>query len=197
VIRAPAAVALALGVTLRPGVARADGMAPPAGEMAPPDPPPAPTPRRPDLTIRLALLGDYRSLLDLSALGGGAALSIGRADDRYAMQLELRALTGRTWGGLSTLEVGAGASGEVQIVGGAFVGAGAGLAVFGVRRATDGSELLSVGPEVYARAGYRFGSHAAPFLALDLGGQLQGGGRDGTTIATPVWGPTLAVGYTF
>jgi len=195
VTRRPALVAaaftLALAAPLWPCVARA------GEDAAQTEPPAAPAPRPSELTLRLALLGDYRSLLDLSAFGGGLALSIGRAHDRYAGQFELRAITGRTWGGLSTLEVGAGASGEAKIVGGAFVGAGAGLAVFGVRRATDGGELLSVGPEVYARAGYRFGSRAAPFLALDLGAQLQGGGRDGTTIATPVWGPTLAVGYTF
>jgi hypothetical protein len=199
VIRASTALALALVATLAPSVARAD---PPAAE--PPEsaePPPAQEPRHYDRTFRLALFADQRKFSDLTALGGGAALSVGRASDRIAGQFELRAGAGRTSGGLSTLELGVGASGEYRVAGGFFLGAGAGAALFGVQRATDGSELLTIGPEAYGRAGYRFGKLAAPFVVFDYGAQLHVGFRNdlltGLVDGTWVWGPTVSVGYTF
>jgi len=194
VSRASLALALALILALRPAPARADDVETPAA-AAQPEPSTSPAPRRFDTRFRLALLGDYRGVADLSAFGGGIGLSLGRANDDRAGQLELRALTGRTVGGLTTFELGVGASGERQIADGFFLGVGAGAAVFGVQRATDGSLLLSLGPEAYARAGYRFGAHDAPFVALDFGAQLHFGGA--SDVATWVWGPTGAVGYTF
>ncbi len=128
VSRASLALALALLVALRPAAARAYGVETPAA-VAQPEPSTSPAPRPFDTRFRLALLGDYRSVTDLSAFGGGIGLSLGRADDDRAGQFELRALTGWTAGGLTTFELGVGASGEIRIADSFFLGVGAGAAV--------------------------------------------------------------------
>jgi hypothetical protein len=88
------------------------------------------------------------------------------------------------------MDIGLGGSAEFVVTGGLLVGLGGGLALFGVQRATDGSDILSVGPELYGRIGHRFANRDAPFLTLDLGSELQ-------TNGTLVWGPTLSLGYRF
>jgi hypothetical protein len=189
-MRASVTLILALLATLWASVARADPPAP-GDDEAP----------RSSTSYRLAVLADQRNLLDLSVLGGGIAFSVGSAHDKIGGQFEMRAMLGRTAGGLSTFEVGVGGSGDFVIAAGAFIGVGGGLALFGVERATDGSEILSVGPDLYGRVGYRFGKRMAPFVALDLDGQLHvgstGGFLSGNPVGTFVWGPTLVVGYQF
>jgi hypothetical protein len=139
---------------------------------------------------RLALVSDYRSLLDLSALGAGIVVSYACACDKAGGSIDLRVTSGRTLRGLSVTEVELGGSAEFKLVGGLLAGLGGGLTAFGVERATNKSEILSFGPELFGRLGYRFGTRAAPYVTLDVGVQLQSGW-------TLVWGPTLAVGYRF
>ena len=161
---------------------------------APQDEPSSDPPLRPDdprshMQARLALVGEYRSLFDLSVLGGGVLLSVG-GDGAQSGQINLRLASGRTLGGLSVGDIGLGGSAEFVLTGGLLVGLGGGLAAFGVERATDGSEIISLGPELYGRIGYRFANRDAPFVTLDFGSALQ-------SSVTPVWGPTLALGYRF
>jgi hypothetical protein len=142
------------------------------------------------MALRLALVGDYRKLLDLSELGAGVAVSYACACDKAGGSVDLRVTGGRTLRGLSVTEVELGGSAEFKLVGGLLAGLGGGLTFFGVERATNKDEIMSVGPELFGRLGYRFGTRAAPYVTLDLGAQLQAGW-------TIVWGPTLAVGYRF
>jgi hypothetical protein len=167
--------------------ARADGD--PPGDEPSSDPPLRPDDPRSHIQARVALTGEYRSLYDLSVLGGGVTLSVGGDGDKSG-QVNLRLVDGRTVGGLHVLDMGLGGSAEFVVTGGLLVGLGGGLALFGVQRATDGSQILSVGPELYGRIGYRFANRDAPFLTLDLGSELQ-------TNGTLVWGPTLSLGYRF
>jgi hypothetical protein len=167
--------------------AHADGDLP--GDEPSSDPPLRPDDPRSHIQARVALTGEYRSLYDLSVLGGGVTLSVGGDGDKSG-QVNLRLVDGRTVGGLHVLDMGLGGSAEFVVTGGLLVGLGGGLALFGVQRATDGSQILSVGPELYGRIGYRFANRDAPFLTLDLGSELQ-------TNGTLVWGPTLSLGYRF
>lgn len=160
-------------------------------EQAPP--PPAPTPPdegRSHLALSVAAVGDYRRLYDLSVLAAGFGLSLGCACEKAGGSAELRGTVGRTAGGLSVTEIALGGSAELPIASGMFLGLGGALTAFGIQRATSGGEILSVGPELFGRVGYRFATRAAPFVTLDGGGQLQGGW-------TLVWDATLAAGYRF
>jgi len=167
--------------------AHADPAAP--GDEPSSDPPLRSDDPRSHIQARVALIGEYRSLYDLSVLGGGVMISGGGDGDKSG-QFNLRLAGGRTMAGLSVVDIGVGGSAEFVVTGGFLVGLGGGLAVFGVQRATDGTELLSVGPELYARTGYRFANRNAPFITLDFGSELQNGGA-------LVWGPTLSLGYRF
>jgi hypothetical protein len=152
------------------------------------DPPTGDT--REHVQARVAVVGEYRSLYDLAVLGGGVVLSLGKDGDKSG-QINLRIAEGRTLGGLHVLDIGLGGSAEFILTGGLFIGTGGGMALFGVERATDGSEILSFGPELYGRVGYQFARRDAPFLTLDFGCALEGSNW------TPVWGPTLGLGYRF
>ncbi len=156
---------------------------PPSGNDRPekPGPPMAP---------RLALVGDSRRLFDLSELSAGVAVSYACACEKVGGGIDLRVTGGRTLRGLSVMEVGVGGSAELKLVAGLLARLGGGLTAFGVERATDKNEILSVGPELFGGLGYRFGTRAAPYVTLDFDAQLQAGW-------TLVWGPTLAVGYRF
>ena len=167
--------------------AHADPDAP--GDEPSSDPPLRPDDPRSHIQARVAMTGMYRSLYDLSVLGGGVTLSVGGDGDRSG-QINLRLLDGRTMGGLHVMDIGLGGSAEFVVTGGLLVGLGGGLALFGLRRATDGSDILSVGPELYGRVGHRFANRDTPPLTLDLGSELQ-------TNGTLVWGPTLSLGYRF
>jgi len=162
----------------------------------PPFSPPSPSSPPPEVSrartaFRVAAVGDYRGIYDLSALSYGLALSLGCDCEKAGGFAELRGMTGHTVGGLSVNELSLGGSAEFVLKGTSFVlGLGGALTVFSVQRATDRSQITSVGPELYGRLGYRFGLHSAPFVNLDFGTQLQDGGAW-------VWGPTLAVGYRF
>ena len=166
-------------------------LADPAGSAddAPGDPPLRPDDPRSHLQMRIAALGEYRGFTDLSYLGAGVQLSAGDDRDKSG-QVNLRFTTGSTPGGLKVLDASLGGSAEIVVAGGLLLGVGGGLALFGVQRATDGSDIVSIGPELYGRLGYRFGRRNAPFVTLDFGSELQ-------TNGTLVWGPTAAVGWRF
>ena len=144
------------------------------------DPPTGDT--REHVQARVAVVGEYRSLYDLK---------LGKDGDKSG-QVNLRIAEGRTVGGLHVLDIGLGGSAEFILTGGLFIGTGGGMALFGVERATDGSEILSLGPELYGRVGYQFARRDAPFLTLDFGCALEGSNN-----WTPVWGPTVGLGYRF
>jgi hypothetical protein len=146
---------------------------------------------------RLALVGAYRQIDDVPSWSAGALVAIGngvRGSGQRSVnfQLEVRALAGRTGGGLATYEADCGATVEFVGGGGLFGAVGGGLALLDVPRATRHGDLRALGLEAHARVGYhvgyRFGA-SAPLVALDLDGQLY--------LGSYVVGPSLIAGYTF
>ncbi len=171
---------LAIGLTalLAPSLAvAAEGEAAPSTEAS-------------HVLVRVGAVGAYRSLYDVSMLGGGAALSLGAESGRFGISLGGRLLSLDVLGGLHAMEASGGVTLECRLVAGLRVGAGIAVTRLEVWRATKDASLVSTGPTALARVSYDFGERIGPFVLVDLETQDQASG------ATP-WGPTLEAGVRF
>jgi len=190
-----AAVGLAASLALAPRVASAQDAPPPPPapvEAAPPSSPPAPP--RPLGGPSLAVVGGYRGLYDLSILGAGLMFSYG-SSGALSGNFNLRAIGGRTYGGLGVFEAATSGTVEYATRSGFRVGGGLGLALFTINRATTGTPIVSFGPEALLRVGYDFAPRRAAFLVVDVDAEWQAGSSN--SLGSLVWGPTLGVGYRF
>jgi hypothetical protein len=142
----------------------------------------------------LAFVGGYRGIYDLSILGAGVLFSYGSSGP-LSGNFNLRAIGGRTYGGLTVFEAATSGTVEYTLRSGFRFGGGVGLALFSVTRATTGTPIVSVGPEALARVGYDFAPRRSAFIVVDFEAEWQAG--DGNSLGTLVWGPTLGVGYRF
>lgn len=190
---AAGSIALALALAAGARSAGADQQDPDQEWTAPsaasePEPEPAPKPKGSTLVTRAALMGAYRGIHDLSAFAGGLGVSIGSETPNGGAYFNAHGMVGSTMAGLRVFDFGATVTGELHTQGLRF-GGGGGASYFGVRRATTGAILGSVGPMALICLGYDFGESPGPWVLLDLEGQLQA--------AALVWGPTLLLGWRF
>jgi hypothetical protein len=204
----PSAVPLAWALVLAANTAAADAPDDEKEPEAPPRAEPAPTPRRepPRAVTRVALAGAYRGIYDLSAFAGGLGFSLGSEATHVGGYFNARALLGSTLAGLRVLDIAT--TGTVEFhYGGPRFGFGGGIAYFGIRRATTGGTLASVGALSVFRVGYDFadaasagtaatapraasaGREGGAWILLDLEAQIQFG--------PVIWGPTLLLGWRF
>ncbi len=136
--------------------------------------------------FRAGLLGAYRRLYDLSIGAGGLALSLGGEAEHHGGHANLHALLGRTEAGLRIMELGLSGTYEVHY-GGLRWGAGPGLSLLAVRRATTGNYVSSFGVGPLVRLGYDFGAPRGGFIVVEYGIMLYNG--------TTVQGPKLWLGW--
>jgi hypothetical protein len=137
-------------------------------EAPSPEEPPSP----PRATVfRIAAEGAYRPLFDLTVLGGGIELSLGREGERHGGYVNLHGVLGRTAAGLPVLEIGLTGTYEVHF-GGLRFGVGGGMNLLNLDRASNGSDVNSAGLTTLFRVGYDFGERPGAFVlgqyALDL-----------------------------
>jgi hypothetical protein len=137
--------------------------------------------------FRLAAVGSYRSIYDLSLVGGGGSLAI-EGTGPLAGGFDAQFFLGRSFGGLSFTDGRAmGTLGGLLAPGLRLTG-GLGLEVVTITRATDGSLLVSAGAAGMARLQYDFERGSGVFLKADFDVYL------GSAV---IWGPTVGVGYRF
>lgn len=137
--------------------------------------------------LSLAFVGSYRSVYDLSLVGGGGALRI-EGTGPFAAGFDAQFFAGRSLGGLSFTDSRAMATIGGLLAPGLRLGGGLGLDVVTITRATDGTLLTSLGAAGMARIQYDFERGGGPFLNADFDVFL------GSAV---IWGPTLGVGYRF
>jgi hypothetical protein len=147
-------------------------------------------PDAPHFYGRLGAVAAYRSLYDLSLLGGGVGLSLGAEGDRFGLAYSGRALALDVLGGLHAMELSGSVTLEWRVFRGLRLGAGVGVTRLEVWRVTKDPSLVSWGPTVLARVGYDFGERLGAFVLVELEAQDQASG------AAP-WGPSLQVGGRF
>jgi hypothetical protein len=136
--------------------------------------------------LRAGLLGAYRELYDLSIWAGGLGLSVGGEGEHHGGHANLHGLFGRTRAGLPITEIGVAGTYEMHF-GGARFGVGGGVTYLGIRRATTGQHLGSIGLGPLVRLGYDFGEgHGAYVLAQYSAQAYQG---------PVVYGPMLWAGW--
>jgi hypothetical protein len=153
-------------------------------------------------SARVAAVGAYQGLFDLSIWGAGAAGSFGREGDRAGGFGTVRYLEARTLGGLVVREASLAGTAEWHWGHGWRAGVGGGFAVFSIVRATTGQALLSLGPVHVGLFGYDFGNKPNVYVLGTFEVQLQGLGLWSSSTNNGyggglVIGPTLQVGARF
>ena len=143
------------------------------------------------LVMRLAILGGYRSLYDLSMIAPGAEASLGVEGEWAGGFLNIYGLHGSTFAGLPVTQIGITGTFEAHF-GGIRFGAGGGLTNFYIVRATTGQTLSSTGFENVFRLGYDF-FEDGPYVLSQFSFAIYNGGPDAAIVS----GPTLYVGWRF
>ena len=154
--------------------------------------------------VRVAPVVGVHHLFDISMIGAGGAVSLGKELGRsIEVGLELRYIRSESHGGLWFDYVSSHAFAEWNVAHTGFrVGAGAGLSVMAFRRVTNGDTSAALGLDGLLRAGCDSAVRLRPYVLVSVEGRLQytpytltNGLLDGGL--APVWGVTGEVGMRF
>lgn len=134
---------------------------------------------------RMAALGWFREIFDLSAYAAGLELSLGAEGARHGGHGAIRVSRGETAGGLPISEYALLGNYEVHFSALRF-GAGGAATWLKIQRVTGKGSLDGLGIEAFVRVGYDLGELSGPYLM----GQFEVGSLN-------IWGPTAYLGYRF
>lgn len=136
-------------------------------------------------SARVALLGAYRRIYDVSTYGAGAEVMLGGEGALHGGYGGLRLIRGETKAGLTVTELDVLGSYELHVSGVRF-GIGGGATTLMIHRVTTNGTMDKLGLTLLGRVGYDFGERTGAYVL----GQFEYQSLNG-------WGPTIYVGYRF